>query len=396
MKRLFIRLSAIMLIASVMLGLSCKGENDVLSVSPSLRNIVFSADGTLSVAGSSDVLQFLVFTVETNRQWQVTANKTWVQALKTEGNVFTLSANPNDSVSPPEDAEVTVTAGNATPVKITVSQLGVDPLVVTPYNMVANIRSDPRTTMAFNWFTDRPATGKVEIVEGKVTEHAAFATPHKTVNATVNDISVRYNSSENRSYNVYKALVEGLTPGTTYSYRVGGYENVWSEIGLFTTAKNDKSDFTFLYTTDPQSTSVANFQLAAKTAQVAYTRFPDMKFWMNCGDLVDQSSGISAWEWEQFFGSQQDIFYKLPFAPVMGNHDAVMPNSFIYYFNTEPTVLAGTSPAKPGSVYSFVYGDVLFLALNFEDYNVSNYLTSIANWMRAEVNKPEHASIRWR
>ena len=252
-----------------------------------------------------------------------------------------------------------------------------------PWGVVMNIRQDPKTQMAFSWFGyDIPPADamRVELVQGTATSHDAFATPWKTVNATTGRIS---------SYNmVHKALAEGLTPGTTYSYRTG-YTGSWLDIGTFTTA-NDASEFTFLYTTDQHSNRPYESQV--EVAQTAYSRFPDVKFWMDCGDMVDDGNNV--WQWEQFFKARQHVFYKLPFAPTMGNHCAQLPTSFINYFNTEQVALTGNT--KPGSVYSFVYGDVLFLALNSEEWSMGGYLTSLGNWMRAEVNKPEHAHVRWR
>ena len=52
----------------------------------------------------------------------------------------------------------------------------------TPYNIVMNIYDDPKTKMAFNWFTTSNTTGEqVEISVGTGT-----FTPFKTVNATTN------------------------------------------------------------------------------------------------------------------------------------------------------------------------------------------------------------------
>jgi hypothetical protein len=48
----------------------------------------------------------------------------------------------------------------------------------------------------------------------------------------------------------------------------------------------------------------------------------------------------------------------------------------------------------PGSVYSYVYGDALFLAMSYEDYNVPGYLESLARWMREHVNA--HPEVKWR
>ncbi len=102
----------------------------------------------------------------------------------------------------------------------------------TPYNVVMNIYQDPKTQIAFNWFTTSNTTGQqVQISIGTGT-----FTPFKTENANTNQ-------------NIHKAVVTGLTPNTTYSFRVGK-TGAWSNIGTFTTAKANKEPFPFIYITD--------------------------------------------------------------------------------------------------------------------------------------------------
>ena len=104
----------------------------------------------------------------------------------------------------------------------------------TPYNIVMNMPQNPKTQMAFNWFTTTNTTGEqVEVSIGTGT-----FTPFKTVTATT-------------SQNIHKAVVTGLTPNTTYSFHVGK-PNAWSSIGTFTTVKANKDPFSFIYVTDTQ------------------------------------------------------------------------------------------------------------------------------------------------
>jgi len=298
-----------------------------------------------------------------------------------------------------------------------------------PYNIVMNINGDTKTRMAFNWFTNAGVTGgKVQIVQGAVSSHDAFSNPMEffPTNNVYPQISLNYNINSNtvegtrnnllvvanipnkttKSYTENKVLATGLSPGTTYSFRIGGVGGAWSEIGTFTTDQNTPSSFTFLYTTDPQAYSYESFVYPQTTSRTAHRSFPNAKFWITCGDLVDTEekdetpAASSEWEWEQFFETQQDIFYKLPFAPVLGNHDfAPVCNNFSRHFNTERVSLNGTNVTNQGSIYSFVYGDVHFIALNFEEQmssesSYSTYLQSLANWMDVEFKK--YPTIRWR
>ncbi|MDR0207165.1 MAG: metallophosphoesterase family protein [Bacteroidales bacterium] len=246
----------------------------------------------------------------------------------------------------------------------------------TPYNIVMNIYDDPKTKMAFNWFTTSNTTGEqVQISLGT----GAF-TPFKTVNA-------------NSNQNVHKAVVTGLSPNTTYSFRVGK-ANLWSSIGTFTTAKNNKDYFSFIYITDTQSQN-DDYTILQTHCVAAFTNFPNAKFLLHCGDLVDNGSSQS--QWDQFFTKQQHYFYRYPFAPIQGNHDLSGSTlNFSRHFNLSSP---STSFDSHGSTYTYVYGDAQFFAINSEQWSGSTtldaaYITALKNWMRAEV--AAHQDIKWR
>ena len=105
------------------------------------------------------------------------------------------------------------------------------------YNIVVNIYQDPKTKMAFNWFSNFTGS-KVEIVKGTITNHGTFdnTQPKITINDPANQL-------------VNKAVATGLSSGTTYSFRVGK-QGLWSDIGTFTTAKSNKDPFSFIYITE--------------------------------------------------------------------------------------------------------------------------------------------------
>ena len=275
-----------------------------------------------------------------------------------------------------------------------------------PYNIVINIYQNPTNQMAFNWFTNANVTGgEVQIVQGEADENA-FATPWQTFPATCKQVSLNYNIPENdllnltgianntpKTYTENKARATGLTPNTLYSFRTGK-ANAWSDVGTFRTAPDNTNDFSFIYTTDPQSVSYEEFDISQRASHAAFGEYPDANFWLHCGDMVE-SRADSEWEWEQFFETQQDLFYKYPFAPVMGNHDSGHPyRSFRKHLNTENQGFDLTwNPESSGSNYSFVYGDALFLAINSEERE-SEYHHLIITWLRNEVKK--YPDVKWR
>jgi len=275
-----------------------------------------------------------------------------------------------------------------------------------PYSISSTFNGSPTSRLGFAWYTNAGVTGeKVEIVAGNSTD---FSSPAFSVNATATTLNnVNYNVSSNsllslakmadnlkRNYESNKALVTGLTPNTTYSYRVGK-PGAWSEVGTFTTAKNSKDAFSFVYTTDPQANTVDMFDISQKTTHAANAMYPNANFWLSCGDLVETSGSTnSEWEYEQFFQTQQDIFLKKPFVPVTGNHDKTLNKNFTNHFNTESVAFDQAKSTTPGSNYSFVYGDALFMALSYEDYSVAGYLDDLTTWMRAQV--AANPNTKWR
>ena len=278
-----------------------------------------------------------------------------------------------------------------------------------PYNIVMNINKDPKTKMAFNWFTNAGVTGgQVQIVAGNATDTLAFATPLMVVSARCDSAkNLNYNVSANgllaltglpnntkMSYMFNKALAEGLTPNTQYSFRVGK-NGAWSTIGTFKTAKATKEPFSFVYFTDPQANTDAMFDISQKTTHAAQTMYPNANFWLSCGDLVETSgTNNSEWEYEQFFETQQDIFMKNPFVSVEGNHDISSNKNFTYHFNNDSVAFDYSKATVPGSVYSYVYGDALFMHLTYENYSTTGYLDSLAVWMNNQVKA--NPTAKWR
>ena len=175
MKEQFITFSIVTLTAAVIaLNLSCnKDKAPTLSVSPANREIVFAANGVTATADGLSITPN--FSVETNQgcSWDVIPGKTWVKVSKS-ANSFTLSADRVTGVTAPDEATVTVTAGDATPVIIRIRQLATDPwLSVTPPNRnvvfsfdgsTATSGGNPFNPTTFNVFTN-VGTWSVDVTE---------------------------------------------------------------------------------------------------------------------------------------------------------------------------------------------------------------------------------------
>ncbi len=284
-----------------------------------------------------------------------------------------------------------------------------------PYNMVANINGDPRTRMAFCWFTNAGITeGEVQLLAkaDATAEDFDAAADLIIVDATPTTTKpLRYAVSRSKiidstglaantkfTYVSHKALAEDLTPGTTYSWRVG-YEGHWSPIAQFRTENAKQGEFSFIYMSDSHIQDVEYVNHARWCATAAVATAPDARFCVFPGDFVETgTSANSEWEWERWFEQAlRPVLMRMPLVPTDGNHDDSDNLNYTYHFNTDNAFnqSAVIKPQFDGITYSFVYGDVLFLVYSHQDYwrgpyNYDNmtaeYLSNdVANWFREQV-----------
>lgn len=289
-----------------------------------------------------------------------------------------------------------------------------------PYCVNATYNGDPRSRMGFAWFTNSDtSTGTLQIVAGHTDTADDFATPTLTVQAESRPTGeLNYTVPKNnvagvepntkRTYTSHKALATGLTADTEYSWRVG-QEGAWSPIGHFRTAADTYADgFDFLYVTDTQAQNDEMFDISQRTLHTAKETVPEAKFVLVNGDLVETylvESGErwnfdiednSEWESEQWFETMSDVWRNTPLVPLQGNHDTSEHLNWWLHFNTNNdfNATAAAPTRMPGTVYSFVQGGVLFMAINYEEWNEEGYFESLAAWMRQQVNA--HPEVKWR
>lgn len=294
-----------------------------------------------------------------------------------------------------------------------------------PYNMVANINGDPHTRMAFCWFTNEGVTdGKVQIIAKADATAADFeagtgvininATPTTTkpLNYAVTESGIikatGMSSKTKFTYVSHKALAEGLTPGTQYSWRVG-YPGHWSEIAHFRTQDEVQGEYSFIYMSDSHIMDAEYVDNARWCATAAAKAVPEAKFCLFPGDFVETGTEAnSEWEWERWFEeSIKPVIMQMPIVPTDGNHDDSENLNYDYHFNTDWgfAMNATTKPQFSGITYSFVYGDILFLVYSLQDWwrasgssessMKSTYLsTDVKNWFLDQIEKYPNTKYR--
>ena len=293
-----------------------------------------------------------------------------------------------------------------------------------PYNMIANINGDPRTRMAFCWFTNEGITdGEVQLLAKSNATAADFEagtavvtipaepTTTKALRYAVSRSGIidatRLPSDTKFKYVSHKALAEDLTPGTTYSWRVG-YNGHWSEIAQFSTQDDEQGEYSFVYMTDSHIQDQEYVNHARWCATAVAKHASDARFCVFPGDFVETGTTTnSEWEWERWFEEAvKPVIMKMPVVPTDGNHDDSPNLNYTYHFNTDNAFnqTAKTKPQFDGITYSFVYGDVLFMVYSMQDYwrgaydytaLNSTYLTNdVANWFREQC--AAHPNTKYR
>ena len=256
-----------------------------------------------------------------------------------------------------------------------------------PDHLVLTWTGDPAATQTITWRTDTTVkSGGVQFQAGEALTEA------KEAKATPREFATDLGPTR-----LFTATLTGLTPQTTYTYRVGDGGR-WSPMHTFSTAARDAAAFAFLVFGDSQSGARQPIYAPwEKTARNAYRAHPESKFLINVGDLVEV--GQSAAHWDAWFAAAQGVVDTIPEMAVEGNHET-------YSLKPDPTNPGKLklTPGKPsfwiaqfalpqngpeelkGQVYSFDYGPAHFVVLDSQqEEEQGDMLTAQQAWLKADL-----------
>lgn len=143
----------------------------------------------------------------------------------------------------------------------------------------------------------------------------------------------------------HELVIDELDPGTKYFYKVRSCLDE-TTIASFTTSPDDGEPFKFVAFGDSQE----NFEIFGQIADLMKAEQPQLA--ISVGDTVKDGWNIDDWD-EQVFEPAEDLWREAPLYVAIGNHEGLSPfffDSFHFPNNDKP-------------YYSFVYGNVFFLAL---------------------------------
>ena len=183
--------------------------------------------------------------------------------------------------------------------------------------------------------------------------------------------------------------IKNLQSGTKYCYRIGdASRNWWSEPGILKTA--DSSDkVTFFHVSDNQSQSKEQYQTFANLLESAYSKYPDVDFIINTGDIADLGSNVEQWAW----ALNNSTLRKTVMMPTAGNHDNHLgsENAIVDNFVISNAPKQDTST---GIYYSFDYNNIHMAVLNTNDLSAFESLScQQITWLKNDMLS---SNARWK
>lgn len=233
---------------------------------------------------------------------------------------------------------------------------------------------NPATTMTITWRTEAGATSGAVVY----TRGSSFSARAPQVQATATDFD-----TDKGPCRLFTANLSGLSPNTTYSYRVGNGDR-WSESHSFTTAAPKPRAFRFLVFGDSQSSTSgdAPYGKWRTTVHNAYEANPSAKFMVNVGDMVN--TGQSMEHWNCWFAATTGVIDSIPEMPVLGNHEYAGGGGPSYTTRQFPVPQNGPEGLK-SRVYSYDYGRVHFVVLDSERVK-GDILDPLQKWLDDDVS----------
>ncbi len=231
--------------------------------------------------------------------------------------------------------------------------LAADPVLALTFTRHPSVWLRTTDSITIAWQTDAPSTGTVLFGTtpelGEERTHVGSGVDHEV-------------------------LLDGLTPGTTYFYRVVSDTDTTGGTDTFAAAPIGDAPFRFLAFGDLGRATPEQLEVAARVDSL------DADLAILTGDIIYEA-GEAANFTPQYFDVYRPTIARIPFYPSLGNHDVVTANGLPYL---DAFHLPSNNPAASERYYSFDFANAHFVALEVTIENDLPDPTMLA-WLDADL-----------
>ena len=147
----------------------------------------------------------------------------------------------------------------------------------------------------------------------------------KTIEDNFDEELINTSASADKYY-CHKAHIVNIPDKTTYYYRVGSETSGYSKVGCMK-IDSELNEFQFIHVTDPQATSLSEYQQYAALLKAAYAKTRENDYALagtfNTGDITNENHDGRVYidEYNMSQDLDADDLMNSVFIPVAGNHD---------------------------------------------------------------------------
>lgn len=232
------------------------------------------------------------------------------------------------------------------------------PSSASPDHLQLTWQGDPSTSATIQWRTDNSAGSGLLWLAPKAEFLARGAGAARRKKAEFTELSSRQVVND-PLVRLHRVRLDNLEPGTDYLYAVSadGGENWTSPREFRTAAEAGGEPYSFVYLGDPQN----GLDQWGQLIRQADFEFPEARFYLIAGDLIDH--GNEQDNWDQFFHEGSSVFDRSMLVPAIGNHDSHggHPTLYLKQFALPDN---GTSNLDPGRTYHISYQDLLVVVMD--------------------------------
>lgn len=346
---------------------------------PSLAQLInlFFAAGIVEYKSLDDVLQKYMDEYLTESQ---------IETIAYEFYNILSDLTTDENPAPQADNNTTITYNGRVKVIPTVEDLRL------PSGIAVTFGANSATTRNICWYTKTSVQGTdIEIVPysknprftGTPTTGSNILAETKRVTREVPGVDLGVIGIISYDFDVNRHMIKigGLKPGQKYCYRVGdASRGWWSDVGVFQTADNSDS-FTFFHMSDSQGGIERQYETWANVVDTAFKLYPNAKFIMHTGDVVDSGKNFKQWNW--VLNTASDNLQDTVLMPATGNHEKNAAHATVNNFLLSNVPEQNT---ESGVYYSYDYNNAHFMVLNTNDLNEDNTLgTKQVEWLKADA-----------